>query len=164
MASPTVAGVGDPHLVNTYGQKFDLFQAGYYTLINIPRWARQRANFVRARAGRAGAGCADLHFTEINISGTWAHGHMAADFRWVAEAVRLVKSRWMKFDNKFRVKIAHGHRPERDVFEHLRGGVGQDKGSGGRPPRGGRPHGVHHLGQRVQEADDSVSRAPLQGS
>jgi len=117
---PMVAGVGDPHLVNTHGQKFDLFQAGYHTLINIPRWARQRANFlVQARASRAGAGCADLYFTEINISGSWVHRHKAADLRWVAEAVRPGKAKWMKFHNKINVKIVHGHTVHNTMYLNI---------------------------------------------
>ncbi|CAK0826404.1 unnamed protein product [Prorocentrum cordatum] len=106
----TVAGVGDPHLVNTYGQKFDLFQAGHHTLIKIPRWARQRTNFlVQAIASRAGAGCADLYFTEVNISGSWTRRHRAADLRWAAEVARPGKAKWMKFHGGISVKIVHGH-------------------------------------------------------
>ncbi|CAK0838822.1 unnamed protein product [Prorocentrum cordatum] len=60
-SGPMVKGIGDPHLANTLGQKFDLLQAGYHTLVQIPRWQRHRTNFlVEARASRAGRGCADL--------------------------------------------------------------------------------------------------------
>jgi hypothetical protein len=107
----TVAGIGDPHLVNTHGQKFDLFQPGYHTLIEVPRWARRKTSFlVRARATRAGAGCADLYFTEINISGTWAQKYTAKNLRWVAEAPKpRYRAKWITFHDTISVKVVHGH-------------------------------------------------------
>ncbi|CAK0884256.1 unnamed protein product [Prorocentrum cordatum] len=108
-SGPMVKDIGDPHLANTLGQKFDLLQAGYHTLVQIPRWQRHRTNFlVEARASRAGRGCADLYFTEINISGTWARGHRATGLRWDAEATRLAKPAWMTFHNEVKVKTVHG--------------------------------------------------------
>jgi len=50
-----------------------------------------------------------LYFTEINISGTWAQRHKAADLCWVAEAVRPGNPKWMKFHETISVKIVHGH-------------------------------------------------------
>ncbi|CAK0800588.1 unnamed protein product [Prorocentrum cordatum] len=120
ISGPMVAGVGDPHLANTLGQKFDLLQAGYHTLVHIPRWARQRSNFlVEARASRAGLGCADLYFTEINISGTWARRHKATGLRWDAEATRPGKSTWMTFHNVVKVKIVHGRTAQNTKYLNI---------------------------------------------
>ncbi|CAK0808561.1 unnamed protein product [Prorocentrum cordatum] len=119
-SGPMVKGNGDPHLANTLGQKFDLLQAGYHTLVQIPRWERHRTNFlVEARASRAGRGCADLFFTEINISGTWARRHRATDLRWDAEATRLAKPTWMTFHNVVNVNIVHGRTAQNTKYLNI---------------------------------------------
>ncbi|CAK0813743.1 unnamed protein product [Prorocentrum cordatum] len=57
----TVAGKGDPHLVNVHGQKFDLYQPGVHPLIRIPKATRKTtALLVLARATQIGDGCNDM--------------------------------------------------------------------------------------------------------
>ncbi|CAK0807241.1 unnamed protein product, partial [Prorocentrum cordatum] len=63
---------------------------------------------VQARATHIGAGCAELYFTEINITGTWARRHRMADLHWAAQDVERGRARWNKF-HQIGVKVVHGH-------------------------------------------------------
>merc|ERR1719382_532484 len=81
---PTVAGagasaVGDPHLQNVHGERFDLMKPGKHVLINIPRGvSAEKALFrVQADARRLGGQCADMYFQELNITGSWAEAKHA---------------------------------------------------------------------------------------
>jgi hypothetical protein len=109
-SSPTsspisVSGKGDPHLVNVHGQKFDLYQPGVHPLIRIPKSGRQRtALLVQARASRLGADCADLYFTEVNVTGKWTK----SDLHYNAQVVHDETPQWSKF-GPIELKVAHGH-------------------------------------------------------
>lgn len=101
-----VQGVGDPHMQNVYGQRFDLMKSGMHTLVSIPRGAAKRLLHVEAEAEREGAHCADLYFTALNITGTWTHPRRAYHF--LARDAPLKKPKWMSF-GKVHVKVVHGH-------------------------------------------------------
>lgn len=66
--------VGDPHLVNVYGQRFDIFKSGVHVLLQIPRNAAPLATLLhlQARAQQLGAVCDELYFTALNVTGKWA--------------------------------------------------------------------------------------------
>ncbi|CAK0825592.1 unnamed protein product [Prorocentrum cordatum] len=73
-SSPGASAVGDPHLQNIYGERFDLMKPGVHVLINIPRGVSADAALLRAQADarRLGGQCADLYFQELNVTGSWA--------------------------------------------------------------------------------------------
>jgi hypothetical protein len=83
-AAPTVnvdaSAVGDPHLVNIHGQRFDLMQPGNHTMIWIPRGASpSRALLgVVARAARIGSACSDMYIEDLAITGEWVEGVQGA--------------------------------------------------------------------------------------
>eukprot|EP00959_Pyramimonas_sp_CCMP1952_P475491 9504189-Pyramimonas_sp.AAC.5 len=61
-ADPTSSGVGDPHMQNIHGERFDLMKPGKHVLINIPQGSRDDAMLiVQADARRLGENCADLY-------------------------------------------------------------------------------------------------------
>jgi hypothetical protein len=65
---------------------------------------------VQAKASFVGARCADLYFTEINISGSWARRHKPSDLRFsVDEAARPRAAKWIAFHKELKVKVVHGH-------------------------------------------------------
>jgi len=68
------SAVGDPHLQNIHGERFDLMKAGKHVLINIPRGmsADNALLRVQADARRLGGHCADMYFQELNVTGSWA--------------------------------------------------------------------------------------------
>jgi len=68
-----VAAVGDPHLRNIHGQRFDLMQPGVHSLVNIPRGSLQQEAmlYISARAEHLGHECADMYFTAVNVTGNW---------------------------------------------------------------------------------------------
>ncbi|CAK0801698.1 unnamed protein product [Prorocentrum cordatum] len=102
----SVSATGDPHLVNVHGQRFDLYRPGVYPLVRIPRTAgRKTALLVLARAIRLGAGCKELYFTEVNITGMWSRRHR--NLTWVAGEGESGRPRWRIF-HQVGVKVVHG--------------------------------------------------------
>ncbi|CAK0792263.1 unnamed protein product [Prorocentrum cordatum] len=71
--SGPVSAIGDPHLVNVHGQRFDLMKPGVHVLLRVPfRASRLEALIVvEAEAQRIGGACADTYFMSINMTGTW---------------------------------------------------------------------------------------------
>merc|ERR1740121_2478105 len=73
----SAAAIGDPHLQNIHGERFDLMMPGKHVLINIPRKQRVENVMLRVEAEvrRLGGLCADMYFQELNITGAWVpHG------------------------------------------------------------------------------------------
>merc|ERR1719356_2386570 len=75
----TGSAVGDPHLQNVHGERFDLMKPGTHVLINIPRGERVGAALLRveAQADKLGGHCEDIYFTELNVTGSWANAKHA---------------------------------------------------------------------------------------
>jgi hypothetical protein len=120
-STPSVAGasggasaVGDPHLQNIHGERFDLMQSGKHTLINIPRKEHRVEKAllrVEAEAQRLDGQCADIYFQELNITGAWAEAKRAGGFSFRAHDVGERRSHWQHFGN-VQLKVAHGHTPK----------------------------------------------------
>jgi len=72
--TPTPSGVGDPHLVNMHGERFDVLRSGRYKLLQIPFEADEQSVLLAASADvtRIGGRCEDMYFTAINITGKWS--------------------------------------------------------------------------------------------
>jgi len=77
-----VAGVGDPHLVNMFGERFDLYRTGVNVLLQIPRWVgpEQTLLHLEADAARIGGACSDVYFQVVRISGHWANESGSLEF------------------------------------------------------------------------------------
>jgi len=118
--APTpVSAVGDPHLTNIHGEKFDLMKPGKHRLIHIPRMSVQKKVLLRvdAEAQRVGGQCADIYFQELNITGAWADATKAGGFRYRARDVAPQKNaHWARFGH-VQLKVAHGH--TRDGVKYL---------------------------------------------
>jgi len=110
--SPTPGGasaIGDPHLQNVHGQRFDLMKPGKHVLINIPRGRHTDALLrVEAEARQMGGQCADMYFQDLNITGTWVEATGTGSLRFQAEGVRAQNAKWLKF-GKVQLKVARGH-------------------------------------------------------
>jgi len=78
--SGPVSAIGDPHLVNVHGQRFDLMQPGVHVLLRVPFRSRpsQVLLLVKADAQRVGGNCADTYFMSINMTGTWVESRIHA--------------------------------------------------------------------------------------
>ncbi|CAK0808151.1 unnamed protein product [Prorocentrum cordatum] len=102
------SAVGDPHLQNIHGERFDLMKTGRHVLIHIPR--RSDTNILLRVDGdvqRLGGQCADIYFQELNITGSWANVKRAGGFHYRAQGGGHQRSRWVKFGT-VQVKVAHG--------------------------------------------------------
>ncbi|CAK0839347.1 unnamed protein product [Prorocentrum cordatum] len=112
--------VGDPHLVNMHGQRFDILREGNHTLIQIPRYAGPRATLLKVdgEALYMGGACADMYFHSIAVKGKWAEdladmlskGQSRSDgFDFFTNvAPKSNSTDWMRFGNKLDLKIVWG--------------------------------------------------------
>jgi len=75
--SLTAKAVGDPHLVNVFGQRFDLVKTGIHTMVTIPKRAKphQMLLGVTAVVEQHGGACEDMYLMALNITGRWTHGN-----------------------------------------------------------------------------------------
>merc|ERR1719230_236164 len=105
---PSVSAVGDPHMQNILGQRFDLAQPGEHTLLEIPRGASASDALLRvtADAEHEGGACSDMYFKALNITGLWASAQQKDGYMYTAGAPQPVVG-WRSFD-KVEVKVAWG--------------------------------------------------------
>jgi hypothetical protein len=106
--------VGDPHLQNLHGERFDLMQPGEHVLVHIPR----RESFentllhVQAVAQNVGGLCTDTYFTRINVTGKWPSALRPGGFIFLADDPDSgAQSKWMNFhglSNGLQIKVVHG--------------------------------------------------------
>jgi len=100
------SGKGDPHLTNMHGERFDLYQPGVHTLLQIPRRADDFDTLLRVQADarRLGGMCADLYFQTVNITGSWSP--QDGGFQYFAESGPDSKL-WTRF-GEVELKIKRG--------------------------------------------------------
>jgi len=109
--TPSAASaVGDPHMVNIYGQRFDLMQPGQHTLVHIPRRAEAVRTLldIQAEAKRIGTSCADMYIMSINVTGAWASApkHPAGIFFSVQKSDQTLG--WQNL-GQVKFKVMQGH-------------------------------------------------------
>ncbi|CAK0882729.1 unnamed protein product [Prorocentrum cordatum] len=106
----TSSAVGDPHMQNVHGERFDLMVPGSHLLVNIPRGevAENALLRVQADARRLGKQCADMYFQEVNVTGSWAEAKQAGGYHYSASQREGDLPEWVVF-NKVQLKIVHGH-------------------------------------------------------
>jgi len=107
----SVSGVGDPHLTNMYGQRFDLYRTGVSVLLQIPGNVGPQHALLRLEADARRMGtCSDVYFQTLNISGTWTkHSDRLVFF---ATADKKSNSMtWMRF-GKIDLKVVSGRTRE----------------------------------------------------
>merc|ERR1719515_651271 len=78
------AAVGDPHLQNVHGERFDLMKPGKHVLINIPRGVGAEKSLLRVQADarQLSGKCADMYFQEVNVTGSWADAKKAGGYHY----------------------------------------------------------------------------------
>jgi hypothetical protein len=84
----TAAAVGDPHMANMRGERFDIMQAGAHVLVRIPRGAVAETSLLAAEAyaERSGLACTELYFKALNLTGKWADELNRGGFQFFANA------------------------------------------------------------------------------
>jgi len=121
-AAGSVAAVGDPHLQNIHGERFDLLKPGKHVLIHIPRGELAENTMLRveAEASRIGGACTDIYFQDLNITGQWVttEKKQAGGIRFQAQDVDDPNLDWVKF-GKVDLKIAHGRTEEGTRYLNL---------------------------------------------
>jgi len=103
------SAVGDPHLQNVHGERFDLMREGRHVLINIPRGkgAEQALLRVQADARRLGGQCADMYFQELNVTGSWAEAEQAGGYHYSVSQSAVETPEWVAL-GKVELKVVHG--------------------------------------------------------
>jgi len=109
-AGTGASAVGDPHLQNIHGERFDLMKEGRHVLISIPRGkeAQQALLRVQADARRLGGQCADMYFQELNVTGSWAEAKQAGGYHYSVVQGAVEAPEWVAF-GKVELKVARGH-------------------------------------------------------
>jgi len=108
-AGSGASAVGDPHLQNVRGDRFDLMKAGKHVLINIPRGmsADNALLRVQADARRLGGHCADMYFQELNVTGSWADAKQFGGYHYSVSQREAKTPEWVAF-GKVELKVVHG--------------------------------------------------------
>jgi hypothetical protein len=103
------SAVGDPHLQNIHGERFDLMKPGNFVLINIPHGQPVEDTLLAVEAGarQLGGDCADMYFVTVNVTGAWADKVQAGGLHFHAYAAGEEKPTWVKF-GRVELKVAHG--------------------------------------------------------
>jgi len=110
-----VKSVGDPHMQNILGQRFDLMRPGDHTLVQIPKHShnnRETLLRVVAQVSRVGANCQDMYIMKVNVTGAWLekagrrHLHFAAGV-----AQPKLDSKWLHV-GPVDLKVAQGKTQE----------------------------------------------------
>lgn len=101
--------VGDPHLQNVRGERFDVVVEGDHILINIPRGLSAENALLRVVAGarRLGGHCADMYFEHFNVTGSWAEAKRFGGFQYSASQGVAMNPQWATFGN-VELKVVHG--------------------------------------------------------
>merc|ERR1719356_1027482 len=103
------AAVGDPHLQNVHGERFDLMKPGNHVLINIPRGVSAEKSLLRVQADarRLGGHCADMYFQELNVTGSWAEAKQVGGYQYSVSQRDVETPAWVAF-GKVGLKVVHG--------------------------------------------------------
>merc|ERR1719145_522719 len=109
-AASGAAAVGDPHLQNIHGERFDLMKPGKHVVINIPRGvgAEKSLLHVQADARKLGGQCADMYFQELNVTGAWAEAKRAGGYHYSASQLDVETPGWVEFGSRVQLKVVHG--------------------------------------------------------
>jgi len=111
LSAGPVSGVGDPHLTNMYGERYDLYRTGVNVLLQIPQrnFLGPRRSLLRmeADARRIGSECSDVYFQIVTISGSWTN--RSGKLRVFAKKSEGTPNRmkWRRF-GKVELKVANG--------------------------------------------------------
>merc|ERR1719356_1125711 len=103
------AAVGDPHLQNVHGERFDLMKPGNHVLINIPRGVSAEKSLLRVQADarQLGGQCADMYFQELNVTGSWAEAKQVGGYQYSVSQRDVETPEWVAF-GKVGLKVVHG--------------------------------------------------------
>lgn len=103
------AAVGDPHLQNVHGERFDLMKPGKHVLINIPRGVSTEKSLLRVQADarQLGGQCADMYFQELNVTGSWAEAKQVGGYHYSVSQRDVETPEWVAF-GKVGLKVVHG--------------------------------------------------------
>jgi len=131
------SAVGDPHLFNVLGERFDLMQSGEHVLLLVPRAAARVETLLRVDvvARSDGSACSDMYIKAMNITGHWAKAPVA----YLAGSPPAKSIGWQHF-GPIDIKVAWGktaqgteymnffvrHLRQLHVHQHVGGLLGED--------------------------------------
>jgi len=102
--------MGDPHLTNMYGERYDLYQTGVQVLLQIPRknFLGPRRTLLRleADARRIGSVCSDVYFQVVKISGHWTNQTAPLEF-FASSDDKPNHMEWTRF-GKVELRVVNG--------------------------------------------------------
>jgi hypothetical protein len=116
-ASGAIAAVGDPHLQNIYGERFDVMKPGRHVLIHIPRGEPDNSTLLRveAEARRLGGQCSDMYFQSLNVTGAWAEAKQRGGYHYESQSRVNATAEWDRF-GKIELKVVHGRTQQGTLY------------------------------------------------
>jgi len=116
-SSGGAAAVGDPHLQNIHGQRFDLLKPGRHVLIHIPRWEPAQSTLLRveAEANRLGEQCSDMYFQRLNVTGAWAEAKRPGGYHYESQSAVDEAPEWIRL-GRLGLKVAHGRTQQGTLY------------------------------------------------
>jgi hypothetical protein len=109
-SAAAASAIGDPHLQNIHGQRFDLKKEGKHVLINIPRGMSAENALLRVQADTRllGGHCADMYFLTMNVTGAWAEQKHAGGYHYHSEGAVNKTPEWVAL-GPVQLKVVPGH-------------------------------------------------------
>jgi len=103
-----VSSVGDPHMTNILGQRFDLNRPGTHVLVRLPKDANHDGLLLEISCDveRMSASCADMYIQRLNLTGAWLEEKGTRMLAYSAQSGEVDKG-WQKI-GRIEVKVARG--------------------------------------------------------
>jgi len=100
--------LGDPHMMNMFGQRFDLAAPGKHTLVHLPKDAPDKDAFFKmtCEVKLMSASCADMYIQVVNMTGGWLQETGDGAMTFDAQRGQIWKG-WMHI-GPIVVKVARG--------------------------------------------------------
>jgi len=107
-SEPPVRAVGDPHMTNIFGQRFDLQMPGTHVLVRVPKDAEHDGLLLKiaCEVKRMSASCADMYIQRLNLTGAWLEEKGTPMLTFSAQSGE-VKKQWQKI-GRIEVKVVRG--------------------------------------------------------
>jgi len=105
-----VSGIGDPHLTNIYGERYDLYRTGVNVLLRIPSTSYRKGRMLlrmEAESRHIGTECSETYFQIVKISGPWTNRSGTLKVFAKKSEGTPNQMKWRRF-GKIELKVAHG--------------------------------------------------------
>jgi len=98
--------VGDPHLTNLLGQRFDLAQPGEHMMVRVPKSGDSLIK-ITAEVQRMSPSCSDIYIQVLNVTGQWVEQMGDGLLSFEAQKIGNIAKTWHHI-GKVKLKVVRG--------------------------------------------------------